>query len=206
MPVVSEPTMGLHHRYTYGFFSKVSTPYLFLSIFFFLCITIFIRRKLSTATKVQYHFPPSRPSTPLPEKPDMNIFPYMDEKVNPDASNSSQPRSNNQSSTSSSDFITSPSSISTSPQTFSRPPPPFTPPSPLEPLPYSSIHGGISGSPSTETVPPRRRSYTKPPNPLSNAPAVSGEIISGDGWRRHTRVFGGGVCEACAESERRMSA
>ncbi|APA16154.1 hypothetical protein sscle_16g109240 [Sclerotinia sclerotiorum 1980 UF-70] len=138
----------------------------------------------------------------------MNFFPYMDEKVNPEASNPSQPRSNNQSSTSSSDFITSPPSISTSPQTFSRPlpPPPFTHPSPLEPLPYSPIYGGNSGSPSTENVPPRRRSYTKPPNSLINTPAVSGEIISGDGWRRHTRVFGGGVCEACAESERRMSA
>ncbi|KAF7874072.1 hypothetical protein EAF04_002744 [Stromatinia cepivora] len=208
MPVVSEPTMGLNHTYIYGFFSNVSTPYLFLSILFFLCITIFIRRKRSTATKVQYHFPPSRPSTPLPEKSNINIFPYIDEKVNSDASNPSQPRSNHQSSTSSSDFSTTPSSISTSPQTFSRPPPPppFTPPSSLEPLPYSPIHGGISGSPSTETLPPRRRSYTKPPNPLMNAPVVNGEIISGDGWRRHTRVFGGGVCEACAESERRMSA
>jgi hypothetical protein len=35
---------------------------------------------------------------------------------------------------------------------------------------------------------------------------MSGEIIAAEGWRRHTRVFGGGVCKACEESERRMSA
>ncbi len=36
---------------------------------------------------------------------------------------------------------------------------------------------------------------------------VTGEIlVSPEGWRRHTRVFGGGVCKACEESERRMSA
>jgi len=52
-------------------------------------------------------------------------------------------------------------------------------------------------------MPPRRRSYTK------NTPEggeVSGEIVVAEGWRRHTRVFGGGVCKACEESERRMSA
>jgi len=26
----------------------------------------------------------------------------------------------------------------------------------------------------------------------------------GDMWRRHTKVFGGGVCKACEESERKM--
>lgn len=56
-----------------------------------------------------------------------------------------------------------------------------------------------------ETDIPRRRSYTKT---SSNGSSVSGEIIQADNWRRHTRVFGSpsGVCLACEESERRMSA
>ena len=49
---------------------------------------------------------------------------------------------------------------------------------------------------------PRTRSYTKT---MLDGTEVSGEIIVADGWRRHTRVFGGGVCKACEESERRMS-
>jgi hypothetical protein len=60
---------------------------------------------------------------------------------------------------------------------------------------------------------PRRRSYTKTSSPeasfsssSSSSVTVTGEIISAEGWRRHTRVFGGGVCKACEESERRMSA
>jgi len=52
-------------------------------------------------------------------------------------------------------------------------------------------------------MPPRRRSYTKN---MPDGGEVSGEIIVAEGWRRHTRVFGGGVCKACEESERRMSA
>ena len=32
---------------------------------------------------------------------------------------------------------------------------------------------------------------------------VQGEIIVAEGWRRHTRVFGGGVCKACEESKER---
>jgi len=52
---------------------------------------------------------------------------------------------------------------------------------------------------------PRRRSYTRP---LEDGPGgeISGEIVVAEGWRRHTRVFGGGVCKACEESERRMTA
>ena len=50
---------------------------------------------------------------------------------------------------------------------------------------------------------PRRRSYTKA---MAGGGEVSGEIIVAEGWRRHTRVFGGGVCEACVESERKMAA
>jgi len=62
---------------------------------------------------------------------------------------------------------------------------------------------------------PRRRSYTKTlstssvsstGSTSSGSVVVSGEVIQAEGWRRHTRVFGGGVCKACEESERRMSA
>ncbi|KUJ17921.1 uncharacterized protein LY89DRAFT_732629 [Mollisia scopiformis] len=53
---------------------------------------------------------------------------------------------------------------------------------------------------------PRRRSYTKTIG-VEKEIEVTGEIVvSPEGWRRHTRVFGGGVCKACEESERRMSA
>jgi hypothetical protein len=55
----------------------------------------------------------------------------------------------------------------------------------------------------THLIPSRRRSYTKT---TADGTEVTGEIVVGEGWRRHTRVFGGGVCEACAESDRRMSA
>jgi hypothetical protein len=34
---------------------------------------------------------------------------------------------------------------------------------------------------------------------------INGEIIVAEGWRRHTKVFGGGVCAACEESERRLA-
>ena len=50
---------------------------------------------------------------------------------------------------------------------------------------------------------PRRRSYTKT---TAGGVEVQGEVMMAEGWRRHTRVFGGGVCIACEESERRMTA
>jgi len=56
---------------------------------------------------------------------------------------------------------------------------------------------------------PRRRSYTKTivSGGTEMEVEVTGEIVvSPEGWRRHTRVFGGGVCKACEESERRLSA
>ncbi|ESZ92262.1 hypothetical protein SBOR_7351 [Sclerotinia borealis F-4128] len=210
MPVVSESATESSHAYTYGLFSNISTPYLYLSIFFFLCITIFIRRNRNATAKLQYHFPPSRPSTPiLLEKSDpLNTFSYANENVNfHTTTNAPHPKTTPQSSTTSLDLTNSPTSISTAQQTFSRAPPapPFTPPSPLETLPYAGLNGDITSTPS-EAPSTRRRSYTKASNPQTNSPAVTGEIISSDGWRRHTRVFGGGVCEACAESERRMSA
>jgi len=50
----------------------------------------------------------------------------------------------------------------------------------------------------------RRRSY--PSKATGNVDEASGEIIIAEGWRRHTRVYGGGVCLACLESEERMRA
>jgi hypothetical protein len=80
-----------------------------------------------------------------------------------------------------------------------------TTPSTLEPAALSSPRPG--------TDLPRRRSYTKTHSTSSTSSTgstssvtVTGEIIASDSWRRHTRVFGGGVCKACEESERRMSA
>jgi len=91
-----------------------------------------------------------------------------------------------------------------------RPPQPlpFTPPMPDLPreskFPVSGSFEPTSSSALSE-MPPRRRSYTKA-TVAGNEIQVSGEIVVAEGWRRHTKVFGGGVCEACAESERRMSA
>ncbi|KAK2625929.1 hypothetical protein QTJ16_005241 [Diplocarpon rosae] len=50
--------------------------------------------------------------------------------------------------------------------------------------------------------PPRRRSYTRT---TPSGTEVRGEVVLADGWRRHTRVFGGRVCQACEESERRVT-
>jgi hypothetical protein len=91
-------------------------------------------------------------------------------------------------------------------------------PSPTYPTPTSSPSDPSSTSEATSSSSqtglkidiPRRRSYTK--TIVSGGAEiveveVNGEIIvSPDGWRRHTRVFGGGVCKACEESERRLSA
>jgi hypothetical protein len=96
-----------------------------------------------------------------------------------------------------------------SPTTYS--PPPFPEPSALSNPSHSS------GSPVSPL--PRRRSYTKTlsnssvsssgssgsgSSSTSGSIVVTGEILQAEGWRRHTRVFGGGVCKACEESERRM--
>lgn len=56
-----------------------------------------------------------------------------------------------------------------------------------------------------EVPPPRRRSYTKMKSQGAGEEElqIQEEIVVAEGWRRHTRVYGGGVCLACAESERR---
>ncbi|KAH8599161.1 hypothetical protein B0O99DRAFT_591034 [Bisporella sp. PMI_857] len=99
-------------------------------------------------------------------------------------------------------------------------PPPLTPPTyytqtggASESYYSSPVEVEISGSydsfdsfePATDLLPssPKRRSYTKT---TPEGGEVSGEIIVAEGWRRHTRVFGGGVCLACEESNRRMTA
>lgn len=83
----------------------------------------------------------------------------------------------------------------------------------LESVPASPISSSPSTFNSFQPTPiitdiPRRRSYTKTINGGTEIEVeVTGEIVvSPEGWRRHTRVFGGGVCKACEESERRMSA
>jgi hypothetical protein len=75
------------------------------------------------------------------------------------------------------------------------------------PGPYSSKAPGppLSQPPSQDVVDldiPRRRSYTKI-TPAGTE--INGEIIVAEGWRRHTKVFGGGVCAACEENERRLA-
>lgn len=51
------------------------------------------------------------------------------------------------------------------------------------------------------STPPKRRSYTT----MQDGIEVQGEIIVGEAWRRHTKVYGGGVCLACLESEQKMT-
>jgi hypothetical protein len=81
-----------------------------------------------------------------------------------------------------------------------RPPQPlpFTPPM-LEQAPTEMTFSSFEAM----EIPPRRRSYTKI---MADGTEVSGEIIAAEGWRRHTKVFGGGVCKACEENDRRMTA
>jgi hypothetical protein len=107
------------------------------------------------------------------------------------------------------------------------PPPPFTPPTLDLSAPQNTILSNYSdipftSSPTTFSPPqfpafesspsssydsvggelPRRRSYTSKTIDGMN---VEGEIIVAEGWRRHTKVFGGGVCKACEENKERMA-
>lgn len=41
---------------------------------------------------------------------------------------------------------------------------------------------------------------------MSDGTNTNGEIVQGDSWRRHTKVFGGnGACLACEENNRKLS-
>lgn len=76
---------------------------------------------------------------------------------------------------------------------------------PLEEIPELSTSEFSSSSPNEASALdgsniPRRRSYTKNQDGVE----VQGEVVMGDTWRRHTRVYGGGVCLACLESENKM--
>ncbi|OBT47282.1 hypothetical protein VE00_02045 [Pseudogymnoascus sp. WSF 3629] len=59
-----------------------------------------------------------------------------------------------------------------------------------------------TGAPATPATETRRRSYTI----TAAGVELVGEVVTGEGWRRHTRVYGGGVCLACLESERMRAA
>ncbi|CAL3968455.1 unnamed protein product [Diplocarpon coronariae] len=71
-------------------------------------------------------------------------------------------------------------------------------PAPFSGSPVSAP--GRGGFPVRGPEPPRRRSYTQR---TPRGTEVRGEVVLAEGWRRHTRVFGGGVCRCCEESERR---
>lgn len=60
----------------------------------------------------------------------------------------------------------------------------------------------LSSAPDATASIPRRRSYTR----TREGVEVQGEVVVVEAWRRHTRVYGGGVCLACAESEERRLA
>ena len=143
----------------------------------------------------------SRPPQPLPFTPptlSTSIFPAP---VSSESFSNSQPSSPSGSGLNQSYYD--------SPTTLEFEFPYDTTPSTLEPA-------DLSSSPRPGTDLPRRRSYTKTHSTSSTSSTsstgstssvtVTGEIIASDYWRRHTRVFGGGVCKACEESERRMSA
>lgn len=56
----------------------------------------------------------------------------------------------------------------------------------------------------SEMLPVRRTSYTSYTKYMGEV-GMQGEIMFGDGWTRHTRVYGGGVCLACEDSKKKQS-
>jgi hypothetical protein len=64
--------------------------------------------------------------------------------------------------------------------------------------PIEEMDGSSNDSSAANGSLPRRRSYTKT---SGEGVEVQGEILIMEPWRRHTRVYGGGVCLACLESE-----
>ncbi|KAH7351300.1 hypothetical protein BKA65DRAFT_550262 [Rhexocercosporidium sp. MPI-PUGE-AT-0058] len=188
MPVLSEP-------YAHA---AMSAPYFLLAFALLGICTFIIRRRRSTRTLAQ------TPETPEFSKKTMEITQFQDQK---DIQDEQQIYSS---------FEQATNRIQRPPQ-----PPPFTPPMPLvatQDLGFgmgtnaSYYDSPTSGSPIISTFEsfeaegvefPRRRSYTKT---TAGGVEVQGEVVMAEGWRRHTRVFGGGVCIACEESERRMTA
>ncbi|KAH6701422.1 hypothetical protein DL95DRAFT_152269 [Leptodontidium sp. 2 PMI_412] len=184
MPVLSEP-------YAHA---AMGAPYFLLAFALLGICTFIMRRRRSTATLTQ---------TPVLEK-DAEITQFRDQQDVKEEKEISSP------------FEQASNRIQRPPQ-----PPPFTPPMPLvatQDLGFgmgtnaSYYDSPTSGSPIISTFDsfeagvvdfPRRRSYTKT---TAGGVEVQGEVVMAEGWRRHTRVFGGGVCIACEESERRMTA
>jgi hypothetical protein len=60
--------------------------------------------------------------------------------------------------------------------------------------------GTTTGAGPGAEAPSRRRSYTKVVDGVGVE--LQEEIVAAEGWKRHTRVYGGGVCLACLENER----
>jgi len=187
MPVLSEP-------YAHA---AMGAPYLLLAFALLGICFIVMRRRRSTSTA-------SLAQAPTYSEKDTEITQFRDEKDIQEKKETS-------------------TAIEQSTTRIQRPPqpPPFTPPMPLVATQDLNFGMGMNASyydsptsdspiistfDSFETAGmdvPRRRSYTKT---TAGGVEVQGEVVMAEGWRRHTRVFGGGVCIACEESERRMTA
>jgi hypothetical protein len=167
-----------HHRPLSNLVGTKTTSYILLGAVLFLCVGVVIsRRKRAPHPHLPLHVNKSEKPLPSPSPPIGEA-----ETVSAPAAKARIPR---------------PAPGQGHAQTA------FTLPLPL-PGPPSPEMGASSESfePLLDVV-PRRRSYTKN---MPDGAEVSGEIVVAEGWRRHTRVFGGGVCKACEESERKLSA
>jgi len=154
----------------------VKVTYLLLGFLLLVSVGIFISRRNRSSQ------PPTTPPPPYTEPEKSSLFNDEPQTVSPTKNRMAYP---------------------------TQPPPPLSPPTFYSggesQFYYSPTEiGGSFSSFEPVDIPTKRRSYTK------NIPGgeVSGEIVVNDteGWRRHTRVYGGGVCLACEESERKMSA
>lgn len=73
----------------------------------------------------------------------------------------------------------------------------------------SSTNKGLSTTPYPTPITPTTTIFSDTTNnemALEAESAGNEEIVVAEGWTRHTRVYGGGVCQACVESEERMRA
>jgi len=180
MPVLSEPEPS------YGLAILPPTPVtsVFLAAVLLVLLGIHLSRRRRTMSMgmsmgMSMSMEPKAPSSPSPS-----------EKV---------PRTSSQTNNTSPRPDPPPSASPEEPKRSPQAPPqsaPFCPPLPAPTDPDFSSFEPVEPA---LALPPRRRSYTKT---MVDGTEVSGEILVAEAWRRHTRVFGGGVCQACEESER----